>query len=581
MELILNDFSYEELNIDEATALKNSFLAFKNIVEHKLMPQQTTFGSVTTGDRDTDKAQIRKKSDTNAEHDNLQISRVSHEIRTPLSGIIGFTDLLLESELSGEQLQQVTAIQSASHVLIEIVNELLEYSKISMGTAHFETIDFSLHRLVNDVTFLCRTLITAKNVRLTANIDKNIPKVLAGDPTKLNQILLNLLGNAIKFVQVGEIELHISLKKLKGSKAFLEFNISDTGIGIPKKDLEHIFDPYMQSEHSQADGHGLGLSIVKKIIEALDGDISVTSSLGQGTTFTFNLPFAIGKEEKINQKNIASQVKPNGLEIIKNKCILVFEDDLLNQKLIAQRLKSWQCKVIVTDDPNHGLELLENNKIDLVLMDLWMPIMTGFEAAERIRQNKNSSIRALPIIILTADLSLKNQELCITHGINDFVHKPYNPEELLSKLLKNLADMNSNENHARLPEKSQLDKSDVLSKVDLTPILEDCMGDLSLLAELVRLYKQNALEFMGAVKLHLQESNFEGIKFAAHKIKSGLAMMQTFSLREIAVDIHNICEANQDIDELRRLAIVFADEYLTIEKSINEQLIVITSENNE
>ena len=576
LEHTLNDFSFEELTAAEASRLKKSFQSFRVSLEDKIFTPSKSFGSTLEIDVQEDsKSENPKKNDIQSPSADMLVAKVSHEIRTPLNGIIGFTDLLKEDKLTNIQLERVNAIQTASYSLMEIINELLEYSKLSAGLEQFESVDFNLNSVVDNVMYLCETLITGKNVELLTTIDDAIPEGLIGDPSKLSQILLNLVGNAVKFVEQGSIHLSIGLKKQRGNQLFLTFSIADTGIGISKHNLEHIFDSYKQAEYNtqaKYGGSGLGLSIVKQIIDNLGGDISVNSKLGEGTTFRFMLPYKKGSIENILKVAPVSDITTNALEAVKGMRVLVFEDNQINQKLIVQRLKSWQCKTYITDNALYGLNLLETNKIDIVLMDLKMPEMNGFEVTQLIRKSKIESVRKIPVIAISADFSFQDNKECKKHKINDFILKPYSPDELLTKLVKN-----KNRMKTTLTFESQTinPKTEVYSdatKINLSLILEDCLGQMDLLEELVLLYKQNALEFIGLVKLNLDNEDLEEVAFAAHKIKSGLAMMQSESLYTIVEQIQRICKTNGDRKHLSFLHNCFVEEYPLVEKAIDKQV---------
>ncbi|MEB8329148.1 ATP-binding protein [Flavobacteriaceae bacterium KMM 6897] len=583
LESKLSNLSFEKLTAEEATQLKNSFNSLKSSLEEKLVTTVTSNSSRSYGAEEAELGLSSKKETSNklATNDQngdgeLLVAKVSHEIRTPLNGIIGFTDLLRESKLTEEQKEHVSAIQSASYNLMDIINELLEYSKLSAGLEHFESVNFNFYSLVRDVMYLCNTLIMDKEVKLEVDLDTKIPEMLVGDPSKLSQILLNLIGNAIKFVNKGDIHLKINSIKQTKKDVTLEFDIIDTGIGISEDHLEHIFDAYRQAEqdtYKKYGGSGLGLSIVNQIIENLNGTIDVSSTLGVGTTFNFKLPFVIGTD--INKENDQPHKANthNRKDLVKGMQILVFEDNLLNQKLIEQRLKSWGCLVHVTDNALYGLSILEKNKIDLVFMDLRMPVMDGFEVTRRIRRSKNAYVNQIPVIALTADFTIKDKEQCQDNGINDYILKPYSPDELLVKLTTNRADMKmTDKEDAKMVNPSTELKGDKTTKIDLKIILEDCMGEVDLLEELVTLYKQNALEFIGNVKHHLKLEEYENIQFAAHKMKSGLAMMQTFSLHSIVLQMHKTCVTDKDLKYLEFLYDCFLEEYPIVINAIEIEM---------
>lgn len=578
LEHTLNDFSFEELTAVEASCLKKSFQNFRTSLESKIFAPSSMYTSTDSAGLEENIApEISDKKNNQASNANKIVARVSHEIRTPLNGIIGFTDLLKEDDLNDKQLERVNAIQTASYSLLEIINELLEYSKLSAGLEQFETVNFNLHSLVQNVTYLCKALVVDKNIELYSTIDKNIPKVLIGDPSKLSQILLNLLGNAVKFVDKGSIHLDIKLKKKSGNQSYLAFSVADTGIGISKNSLEYIFDSFKQAEfdtQAKYGGTGLGLSIVKQIIDNLGGDIAVTSKLGVGTTFRFTLPFKKGSSKSIVTTNSATTNADNtdALNAVKGMRILIFEDNALNQKLITQRLNSWQCQTYVTDNALYGLNLLETNKIDMVLMDLKMPEMNGFEVTQRIRKNKKIEVNQIPIIAVSADFSYADRENCEVHKINDFILKPFSPDELLTKLVKNKNRMKSTFTFESEVSNPEIQVYADATKINLSVILEDCLGKIDLLEELVLLYKQNALEFIGIVKTNLENGDLNEIAFAAHKIKSGLAMMQSNSLYTIVEQIQKICKTNGDRKHLAFLHKCFVEEYPLVEHAIDKQI---------
>ncbi|WP_298504856.1 ATP-binding protein [uncultured Maribacter sp.] len=576
LESSLSEFSFDELSSEEASKLKKSFSSFKKNLEDKIF--SPLIPAYSEDDILPEKLEIKplevKENNTSSDATKL-IANVSHEIRTPLNGIIGFADLLKESKLKGKQLEQVNAIQSASYSLMEIINELLEYSKLSAGLEEFESIDFNFHSLVKDVTYLCQTLIVNKEIKLNSSLDEAIPETLIGDPSKLSQILLNIMGNAIKFVEKGEINLEIELKELVNKKEYIiEFIIADTGIGMSQKQLSHIFDSFKQAEHdtfTKYGGTGLGLSIVKQIIEKLGGQIQVKSKEGVGTTFNFSLPYKEGDDSKVINKNKNTINLVKGKQLANGTRVLVFEDNLLNQKLIEQRLGSWNCKTYITEDAKEGLDILKNKKIDIVLMDLRMPEMNGFEVTEIIRSSKKKYINQVPIIALSADFSAKDEQLCKEHGINDFILKPYSPDDLLIKLVKNknMKAVLTKEPKAFIEVQKDLSTK---KEVDLSSIWEECMGQIELLDELIRLYKQNALEFIGVVKVHLINNSFEEVALAAHKIKAGLAMLKTDSLYEIIVQMQNSCKNNVDKKHVEFLYGRFLIEYPKVEKDIDVAL---------
>lgn len=560
LESALNNFSFEELSTSEAGRLKRSFDKFKNELEAKIWGYES------------DESKDDRRQDHKSTESHL-IAKVSHEVRTPLNGIMGFAELLKEGELQPEQDEQVNAILSASRSLMEIINELLEYSKLQAGSEEFKSVSFNFHNLIKEVSYLCETLIVDKKIHFEAQTDPEIPQFLLGDPSKLTQVLLNLLGNAIKFSEEGSVTLQTKMKKIKGGFAHIDFRITDTGIGIPEEDLDHIFDAFRQAgQHtfSKYGGAGLGLSIVKQIVDRMGGKISVQSAMNKGTQFDMALSFEVGKEEKIDSPDKTAP----GAGDLRSLNVLVFEDNPLNQWLIKKRLRNWGCTFYVTEHAVEGMKILEQEPIHLVFMDLHMPVVDGYEITRRIRASKNPAVAGVPIIALTADFSASDREKADENGINDFILKPYTPEELLDKLMtygfSDTAGKRQLE-HTRLKDPA-LEKGDVNMNIDLTGMLEDCMGEVDMLEELINLFKGNILEFIGKSKLHLKNRDLEQMQFAAHKMKSGLAMVQAENLLILVRQIQEHCKNDRNHDQIQYLFDQFVSEYPMVEFALDKEL---------
>ena len=564
LESSLNDFSFEELTTEEAALLKTSFNTFRNRLEKRILNPN----EVVTPEKTKKNSDDVAKKDAN---DSKLIAHISHEIRTPLNGIIGFANLLRDEKLNPSQLKKVDAIQNASYNLRDIINEVLEYSKITSGVDGLDIIDFNFRGLVNDVIFLCQTLILDKRVDLRVSIDSKIPKTIIGDPSKLSQVLLNLLGNAIKFVDKGHIELAVGIQSKAQDDYVLEFKVTDTGIGIPQEKLKTIFESFKQAQKDTFNtygGTGLGLSIVKELIEKQNGEISVVSVEGEGTTFTFTIPYKKGKAINIPAKKVNTINIEKGRGLLRGAKILVFEDNLMNQHLITEQLHKWGCKVYITADAEKGLTILETDAIDLIIMDLKIPNMDGFEISEEIRSKTH--LEHVPIIALSADFTVHDQERCVSAGINDFLLKPYTLDELLIKVLKNRKEKSLTPKSKDLLKKETISK-DTANSFDLQHILGECFGEIDMLRELVRLFKQNVYEFIGATKIGLGTSDFKEISLCAHKLKASLSMFKALQLRDIIVAMEESCKAKNG-EETSRLFQDFLNSYPSFENQVDTAL---------
>jgi signal transduction histidine kinase/DNA-binding NarL/FixJ family response regulator len=558
LETSLNEFSYDTLTTKEAASLKKHFSGFRSTLERKIYQPH---------------ASIVEEGDINPISEDKKVelfmAQISHEIRTPLNGIVGFTNLMKEEGLNTSQMEKVLAIENASNYLMDIINEVLDYAKLSSGNDTFKSVSFNLPSLIKDVMFLCRTLVVDKRVGLNYDIDPNIPEAVLGDPSELSQVLLNLLGNAIKFVEKGHVSLTVSQK----NPNVLQFCVADTGIGIAEEELKQIFDRFQQASPELTHnfrGTGLGLSIVKKIIERQGGRISVASTLGKGTEFFFEIPYKKGDVTQIRGKRADSIAAVDGRKWLNGTEILVFEDNVLNQRLIGEQLKKWGCLAHITQDAAVGLDLLAKRPIALVLMDLKMPGMTGFEISEKIRSLTNKQGGSVPIVALSADFTSQDKEKCLTSGINDFLLKPYTLEALLTKVLKHKKEAPLSEESKALL-KQPVIQEEQESAICLDHLLEDCFGKIDMLEELVRLLKQNIYEFIGTVKINMEVADYHNIALAAHKLKAGLTMVHAKGLKETVVALEEQAKMSQG-ERVGELYQEFLKSLPTVEDALNRAL---------
>lgn len=358
------------------------------------------------------------------------LAMMSHEVRTPMNGILGMANLLEkslqeDSTTPGQQSDCIHAILDSSNSLLSLLNSVLDYAKYESGSLEFEHTAFDLRRLVNGIVFLLSASAEKQQNLLSVELDEEIPAYLCGDPEKLRQVLLNLINNAIKFTQQGDIRLKISVDNRFEDSLRLAFSVSDTGIGISQQAQEKIFEPFTQASSSisrRYGGSGLGLTICQQIIEQQSGEISVTSRQGSGSTFSFKLDLIATQAPEV-----MAVEKPEIMDLPALN-ILVVDDVVINQKLLKGQLENDLHRVVIANNGSEALEILQLNPTDLILMDLYMPVMDGLEATRRIRADETTA--DIPIIGITAHVSPQKNQDCLEAGMNMLTTKPLDADKL-------------------------------------------------------------------------------------------------------------------------------------------------------
>ena len=363
------------------------------------------------------------------------LSVMSHEIRTPLNAVIGLTHVLQQDEKLESQIQSLNLLEFSSDNLLNLINDILDLSKIEVGKMDLETTPINLSDLLKDIVDSLSYKANENGVNIKYEIGENVPNLIMADKTRLYQIFINLINNALKFTKKGFVQVAVSLISIQKNQTILHFEIEDTGIGIAENKLDSIFEAFTQAETDTArkyGGTGLGLSITKKLIELYNGKIEVKSILGQGTIFYFDLKFD-NFREKIMQHT--SEIDFNKLI---NTRILVVDDNEINRILAKKVLSKFQVIVETAESGDEAIELLAGKDFDILLLDIHMPGLSGYETSAKIRAMDDIYFKKLPIIALTA--SIMNEDLQTIHqyGMNDFQLKPFKPDELAIKIIKNL-----------------------------------------------------------------------------------------------------------------------------------------------
>ncbi|MCB0761907.1 MAG: response regulator [Flavobacteriales bacterium] len=392
----------------------------------------------------TEKALIKAKEEAeDAKHaEERFLANMSHEIRTPLNSIVGFTRLLIETEVDEQQSEYLKSIKYASNHLLAIINDILELSKIKAGQIEFEQYPINLRDLLGSVINTIAISARNKGLEVGYDIDDEAPEGIKGDTVRISQVLLNLLNNAVKFTSNGSVKLHVSTIYNDDCKctARMRFEVVDTGIGIPADKLESIFDDFKQAESSTTrlyGGTGLGLAISRKLVDLQGGSLEVTSQLGEGSTFYFEVEYPTCEAKPEEEDAFNLHIK-DGNEL--HARVLLAEDNDMNRVLAEKVFEVWGSSFEL-DFAINGKEAIEKfmaNDYDLVLMDLQMPIMDGFTACEFIRTELDPPKRDTPIIALTADVLASERKRAFQVGMNEYVTKPFKPQELYFKMFKTI-----------------------------------------------------------------------------------------------------------------------------------------------
>ena len=365
------------------------------------------------------------------------LSNMSHEIRTPMNAVVGLTHILLESNPRKDQLEDLNTLKFSANNLLAIINDILDLSKIEEGRISFERIDFNLKHLLLNIQSTLMLKASEKGLSFTVNIEEQVPPMLVGDPVRLSQILINLANNAIKFTEKGQVKIQISLKKIIDEEAMIFFEVIDTGIGIAKEKQEIIFNSFTQADANTTrlfGGTGLGLTITKKLIELQGGHIAVESEPGKGARFYFCLILPISKNINLKGKDTIKLLEEYNLN--NPKRILLVEDYKVNQIVAEKFFKRWEMEYDVANNGLEAINLIKQNDYGLILMDLQMPEMDGYEATKVIRRMDGGAYAQLPIVALSASAMLEIKQRALDIGMDDFISKPFKPKELYNTIAK-------------------------------------------------------------------------------------------------------------------------------------------------
>lgn len=460
------------------------------------------------------------------------LSVMSHEIRTPLNAVIGLTYLLLQEESLPEQLENLQMLRFSSENLLALVNDVLDLSKIEAGKIAFEAVDFQLLALIQHVCHSMQFKAEEKGVLLQVNLDAHLPDLLVGDPTRLTQILNNLVGNAIKFSEQGTVTIGAHVMKETAEHVTVHFSVADTGIGIAPDKIRHIFESFTQANADTTrkyGGTGLGLAITKRLLELQGSQIEVVSELNTGSTFSFGLAFGkpVSVPQTYSDNAVTATPLPSGVKI------LLVDDNEMNRLVASKFLNKWNIFPDVAANGQLALEQVQTQPYDLILMDLQMPVLNGYQATQAIRQLPAQRYRDLPIIALTADAVTDVREKAIAAGVNDILSKPFRPDDLYAIIQKYLRKQPVSAKVKNTTDPTATDnplQENVLVRFD--KITELAGNDADFHRQLTTLCISSLHEFRKVFRDALLKRNVAQADSVLHKMKQVLIMLEIQPLQE-------------------------------------------------
>ncbi len=535
---------YALLSIQDVTDLTNRVQEYRELRDRALTEVQERQRA------ETELVQAREAAEAAARIKSQFLANMSHEIRTPMNGVLGMAELLLKTHLTTQQQNFAQVISNSANHLLTIINDILDFSKLEAGEMRLQTIDFDLNDCIDTVIEVLSSQAEEKGLKLAVCIDSQVNQKLQGDPIRLRQILLNLVSNAIKFTDAGEVVLAISRGVGDGGSGgwgdgemiSLLFSVRDTGIGISEEGQQKLFQSFSQVDASstrQYGGTGLGLTICKQIVEQMGGEIGVTSAIGQGSTFWFTAQFSVQDTTTVTQPSvIANDTQENNLVGLKNHQIniLIAEDNLVNQQVLLNQLEILGYHADFVVNGEQALAMLSQQNYDVVLMDCQMPVIDGYTATQELRRREGSN-RHTVVIALTANAMPEDREKCLASGMDDYISKPINLS-LLNALLQRWAG-----SRAIISEVEEIIPTPSSIPVNLARLEEVTRGNKSRQQRLLQIFIENAQTDIQAIAQAIPINDYSTLEQKTHRLKGSSANVGVTYISDLAAELEILSNA--------------------------------------
>lgn len=496
------------------------------------------------------------------------LANISHEIRTPINGIAGMAGLLSQDSSPEERNTYLNAIKHSAENLKVIINDILDLAAIESGKLRFEKIPFNLHDLLPPLISMFAYQAKEKKISLDYRIGPTLNRSLLGDPVRLNQILINLISNAVKFTHSGKIEVRCSAEEKKKNSCRVKIQVLDTGVGVPRDKIDTIFESFSQADASvtrKYGGSGLGLTIVKQLAELQGGTIEVQSEEHQGSNFIVRIPYGYGKSVQIKKAVIPETSRSLNAITLNNMKILLVEDNDINRLYAKSILVRWGCRVDIAENGLVAIEKIKNNFYSVVLMDVQMPVMDGYEATRAIRQ-MDSHMRFVPIVALTANATKSDIDRCLASGMNDYLPKPFTPDDLYLKIFRDIEIKSGNNGSVRK------EWSDAKTGFDLGYLRSVSDNNTEFLHEMVQTFVQSIPPILDEMAGCVTEKNWYRLSRLAHQIKPSFGLMGMEDLRKAVLSIEQNADKQLNLSALSETTSLFIENCTAVVAELKREI---------